>query len=161
MIKTLEVVPSPVMSSWDKKQWEHVNCIHSNETISSDNDSSLDSEDDFCSGSFSRQQQSFWRLPSPGRSCKTNNWYSWVQTIYQNSIYSPYLGCCYTSNQWCCWVLNLLQKKYIIWQWVKLTGLKTPPHPPLPLPCMYQQINLVLKGYLLSLIQHIQYYPIW
>ena len=26
--------------------------------------------------------KSFWRLLSPGRSHQTNNWYSWVQTIY-------------------------------------------------------------------------------
>ena len=34
----------------------------------------VDSEDDYCSGSqnVSHQQQSFWRLPLPGRSHKTN-----------------------------------------------------------------------------------------
>ena len=38
------------------------------------------------SRNISHQQQSFWRLPSPGRSHKTNNWYSWVQTIYHEIV---------------------------------------------------------------------------
>ena len=48
----------------------------------------LDSEDDFRSGSrnVSHQQQSSWRLLSPGRSQPTNCSDSWVQTICQNTF---------------------------------------------------------------------------
>ena len=53
-------------------------------TSSTDNYSSLDSEDDYRTGSrnVSHQQQFFSELHSPGRSHYTNYWYSWVQTIY-------------------------------------------------------------------------------
>ena len=56
-------------------------------TSSTDNYSSLDSEDDYRTGSrnVSHQQQFFSELHSPGRSHYTNYWYSWVQTIYFNS----------------------------------------------------------------------------
>ena len=53
-------------------------------TSSTDNYSSLDSEDDFRTGcrNVSHQQQFFSELHSPERSHYTNYWYSWVQTIY-------------------------------------------------------------------------------
>ena len=53
-------------------------------TSSTDNYSSLDSEDDYRTDSrnVSHQQQFFSELHSPGRSHYTNYWYSWVQTIY-------------------------------------------------------------------------------
>ena len=53
-------------------------------TSSTDNYSSLDSEDDFRTGcrNVSHQQQFFSELHSPRRSHYTNYWYSWVQTIY-------------------------------------------------------------------------------
>ena len=51
---------------------------------STDNYSSLDSEDDYRTDSrnVSHQQQFFSELHSPGRSHYTNYWYFWVQTIY-------------------------------------------------------------------------------
>ena len=53
-------------------------------TSSTDNYSSLDSEDDYRTDSrnVSHQQQFFSELHSPGRSHYTNYWYFWVQTIY-------------------------------------------------------------------------------
>ena len=53
-------------------------------TSSTDNYSSLDSEDDYRTDSrnVSHQQQFFSELQSPGRSHYTNYWYFWVQTIY-------------------------------------------------------------------------------
>ena len=37
---------------------------------------------------------SLWRLPSPGWSLKTNNWYSWVQTIYRiHTLYTHTCAC--------------------------------------------------------------------
>ena len=53
-------------------------------TSSTDNYSSLDSEDDYRTDSrnVSHQQQFFSELHSPGQSHYTNYWYSWVQTIY-------------------------------------------------------------------------------
>ena len=50
-------------------------------------------EDDYRWGgqNISHQQESSWRLPSPGRSHKTNIWYSWVQTIYQIIFYNHFL----------------------------------------------------------------------
>ena len=53
-------------------------------TSSTDNYSSLDSEDDFHTGcqNVSHQQQFFSELHSPGQSHYMNYWYSWVQTIY-------------------------------------------------------------------------------
>ena len=57
-------------------------------TSSPDKHYSLDYEDDFRSGcrNVSHQQQFFSELPSPGRSHYTNYWYSWVQTIYNDTI---------------------------------------------------------------------------
>ena len=56
-------------------------------TSSTDNYSSLDSEDDYRTGSrnVSHQQNFFSELHSPGRTHYTNYWYSWVQTIYFTS----------------------------------------------------------------------------
>ena len=53
-------------------------------TSSTDNYSSLDSEDDYRTDSrnVSHQQQFFSELHSHGRSHYTNYWYFWVQTIY-------------------------------------------------------------------------------
>jgi len=57
-------------------------------TLSTDKHYSIDSEDDFHSGcrNVSHQQQFFSELPSSERLHYTNYWYSWVQTIYYDSI---------------------------------------------------------------------------
>ena len=87
---------------------------------------SLDSKDDYHSGSQNviHQQQSFWRLLSPGQSHQTNNWHSWVQTIYQQSFWrllSPERS--HKTNNWYSWVQAIYQ---ITWDILDIQILNLP-----------------------------------
>ena len=103
-------------------------------TSSTDKHYSLDSEDDFRSGcgNVSHQQQFFSELLSPRRSQRMNYWYSWVQTIYYNSIS---LLICMTGSVWFGFYfainsyVHVLQFPIISWRvinlcaWKRLLGL--------------------------------------
>ena len=97
------------------------------------------------------QQQSFSGLLSPGRSNHTNDWDSWVQTIYRSTQsvtlgvkgltlrYAPdqfeFIGV--NKGRIVGWAFNRsfpLAKRYFPW-------FPPPPPPPLPAPCQYYLLS--------------------